>query len=197
MIFILIYSGLAFIENVVIELKLNKFKESANVVVYELDDEYDFQFKQNDILLSRQSGHKNLLIRDIISFYVGGHAGLVIDPAGTKTIEVLGYEGYEDIVKVYENDWITSSIEVIGLRSFDAKLNYTQFLGQDYDWYPYLPNNDKYCTELITATYKEAGYNLDYDYGIATVNDIILSGNTRIFLYKEIRDNLVYIYWED
>ncbi len=195
--FLVLYSLMALFESIKIEMMLHDFKEQANVVIYELDDEIDFTFKQNDILLSRKSGHPNLVIRDIISFYVGGHAGLVIDETGTKTIEVYGYEGLDNTVHIEENDWIKTAIEVLGVRTEEVVLDYDQFIGQNYDWVPFFPNNNKYCTELITATYNNTGLQLDYDYGIVTVNDMILSKDVELFLYKEIKDNKIYIYWED
>lgn len=194
---IIVYSLHTLIENIRIERMLAEFKETANVVVYALDEDIEFTFTQNDILLNRQSGHDILIIRDIITFYTGGHSALVINEDGTETIEVFGYQGYDDTVRVYENDWITYESEVIGVRTRPITLDYELYLGRKYDWFPYLPNKQKYCTELISDTYQVAGVNLDYDYGIVTVNDIILSGNTELYLYKEIVDGFVYIYWED
>ncbi len=195
--FLVLYSLMAWFESIKIEMMLQDFKENANVIVYDLDDEIDFTFSQNDILLSRKSGHSNLLFRDIISFYVGGHAGLVIDESGEKTIEVYGYDGLDNTVHIEENDWINTAIEVIGLRTVEVELDYTLFIGQNYDWIPFFPNNNKYCTELITATYKNTGLQLDYDRGIVTVNDMVLSKDVELFLYKEIKDNKIFIYWED
>lgn len=194
---IILYSTHTLVETIRIEKMLSDFKENANVEVYDLSEDIDFIFEQNDILLNRKSGHDNLILRDIITFYTGGHAALVTDEAGTKTIEVFGYKGYDTFVNEYDNDWITYEAEVIGLRTKPVTLDFTLFIGRGYDWFPYLPNKQKYCTELITDTYSMVGINLDYDYGIATVNDIILSSKTELYLYKEIKDGKVYIYWED
>ena len=194
---IVVYSAHTFIETIAIENRLQKFKESANVEVYELGEEIDFTFKQNDILLNRKSGHDNLIIADIITFYTGGHSAVVTDVEGKKSLEVYGYSDYYNYVREYDNDWIQNEIEVIGMRTSEVELDFSLYLGQPYDWVPFIPNNWKYCTELITDTYKEAGVQIDYDYGIVTVNDIILGRNVEMFLYKEIKDGLVYIYWED
>lgn len=197
LIILLIYSGHTFVETIVIEKQLANFKDTANVEVYELEDDIEFEFKMNDILLNRKSGHKNLIIRDIITFFTGGHSALVSSEDGLKTIEVFGYSDQLNYVSEYDNDWVQNEVEVIGLRTENADLNFTEYIGRKYDWYPYLPNKAKYCTELITDTYQNVGIHLDYDYGIATVNDIIISSKTDIFMYKEIRDGLVYLYWED
>ena len=98
-------------------------------MVYELDEEINFTFKQNDILLNRKSGYRNLFIRDIISFFTGGHSALVIDEAGFETIEVFGYSDQFDYVKVYENDWIQNELEVIGVRTKAVELDYEQYRG--------------------------------------------------------------------
>ena len=76
---LVIYTTHTFVESITIERQLKEFKETANVLVYELDEEINFTFKQNDILLNRKSGYRNLFVRDIISFFTGGHSALVID----------------------------------------------------------------------------------------------------------------------
>jgi len=197
LLFIVLYSTHTFVETMVIEKQIADFKKTANVTVYAIGEEIDYSFLQNDILLNRKSGHPNLIIRDIITFFTGGHSALVIDELGLKTIEVYGYSDQVNVVAVYENNWLKDQVEVIGLRTSQVELEYDLYIGEKYDWFPFLPNNAKYCTELITDTFSEVEMRLDYDFGIATVNDIILSKNTNIFLYKEIENNLVYLYWED
>ncbi|QVK21241.1 hypothetical protein KHQ82_02620 [Mycoplasmatota bacterium] len=190
------------VETFLINKELLEFKEKA---VYQetIDDVNYYKIESNitlnnygDVLLSRKSGNPNLFLRDMISFFVGGHAAVILED--NKTVEIFGNLDNDNIVKIYDNDWLENEIEVIGLRiDNEAKLNYEKYIDQTYNWFPFYDNpNKRYCTDLITKIYKGVNIDLNYDYGIVTVNDIIISNKTELYLYKEVNNNEVNIYYK-
>ena len=54
---------------------------------------------------------------------------------------MFGYSDQFDYVKVYENDWIQNELEVIGVRTKAVELDYEQYLGRKYDWFPFCRTN--------------------------------------------------------
>ncbi|XMB86220.1 hypothetical protein RJG79_00030 [Mycoplasmatota bacterium WC44] len=202
MIFICLYTFHTVFETYLINKQLDDFKNMAvydysegNINYYIVESNVSSN-NTGDILLSRKSGNPNLLLRDMISFYVGGHAAVIINEE--ETIEVFGNLQSENLVRIYENDWLDTETEVIGMKvEGNYEFNFTKYLNQTYNWFPFYDNpNKRYCTDLVSKIYSEAGINVNYDLGIVTVNDIIISKNTSIYLYKEIVKDEINIYYK-
>lgn len=144
-------------------------------------------------------------IHPMVSFYVGGHAALIED--NSLSIETTGLEPRGmNKTKYRENDWGTRHNYVIGLRIKGASLNdyheaveyAKQTLGAPYD-YSFLPFNKKlYCTEVILEAWDPLGYPLNYDGGLATIQDLIVSPFTYIsYIHYIDKDGNKTVYYHD
>jgi len=193
---IIIYSAHTLIESIIIENQIYTFKQKAvyektinGVNYYKVSG--DDSISPGDSFVSRKSGNDNMIIADIISFYVGGHAAFLVDE--NTTIEIYGNLDSDNIVMYQDNDWIETEIEVVGLKIDSEVLAHEKYLGQTYNWFPFYDNpNKRYCTDLLNKIYTQ---NINYDFGITTVNDIIISRRTKIILYKETIYDEINIYY--
>lgn len=162
-----------------------------------------------DIFVLRESSMNFIpLAAEFITYYFGGHAGIVYD--GNTIIETTGMDINPDYNKV-----ITSSVNIfyrheevntIGLRvkapeeDIIKATNYAySTLGTPYNYSFIFDRKDKlYCTDLISRSFgKEAGldYNLDKD-GIATsCNDLVISEDTFITYYMVYKGDVKHLYY--
>ena len=160
---LLIYILHTVVETFIINKELNTFKQSAvyqytvdSINYYKVDSEGGLGMpvsNSGDVLVSRKSGNPNLIIRDLISFFTGGHAALVLED--NKTIEIFGNLDQGNVVNIYENDWLETEREVIGMKVNNSQvLDYSLYIEQTYNWFPFYDNPAKrYCTDLITKIY--------------------------------------------
>lgn len=135
-------------------------------------------------------------IHPMVSFYVGGHAAIIMDRQ--LSIETTGLEPPgKNVTKYRPNDWgnrhrFVISLRVKGASSEDYKeaVAYAKkTLGAPYD-YSFMPFNNKfYCTEVILEAWNPLGYPLNYDGGIITVQDLIMSPLTYISYIHYIDEN--------
>lgn len=146
--------------------------------------------------------------KEFISYFFGGHAGIVYDD--TKTIDAFGasFNPEDNIIDFSSNNVLSSyrQRDVIGLRvnatdeevekavdfSYDA-------VGKSYNLsFVFNRKNSFYCTDLISRAYsKENGlnFNLDQD-GIATsCNDLVLSDDTYLIYYMFENNGLNHLYY--
>lgn len=207
------------IENILIKRKIKQFTRDC-VLVYEdtengirlynvsretsqssltLEDDKYYIGQQGDILLKKSSPFSGFpVIHELTGFFFGGHAGIVSDDI-KETIEVVGNDE-NNKVSYYENDWFDLK-ECIGVRlkdtshNSDILNNVKDKIGKKYN-YSFIFDNGYYCTDLITKSiYDETKIDLN-DFGLVTVNDIILSKNVEICYYQYINsDGIKCIYF--
>lgn len=157
-----------------------------------------------DILISLESETKPPL-KQILTFYAGGHAALV-DENGLL-IEITGLNSSPElnVVQNSYNYWLLDAKTMkesfilrdsfLALKVTKASLNKrniamqtaTSYIGQRYN-YTFLFNTKKthYCTDIVSKAYQNVDINLNKDGFITTTQDLVLSQDTQIFLYKEI-----------
>lgn len=171
-----------------------------------------------DILLNKKSPFEGIpFVYEFISFFFGGHAasplGLetsdgIYNGEATMVIEAAGNnEDGQNIVREIPNNWVTSRRrrETIGVRvkglTEQESYQYIEQLkkkeGEPYN-FSFLFNTKKshYCTDLIDKCYREVNkkYALN-DFFYTSVNDLILSKKTYIFLYKVQINDVMQIYY--
>lgn len=126
-------------------------------------------------------------VTPIVGFYVGGHAAVIEDE--NQSIETTGLEPPgQNFVKYRKNNWAERHDFVIGLRVTDAVeeeyqkavVNAKTTLGKPYDYIFYSINQSFYCTEVIKAGWDPLGYDLNYDGGAVTVQDLMVSPLTYV-----------------
>ncbi len=159
-----------------------------------------------DIMVALDSAFPNVpVVNELITFFVGGHAALRAFPYQdndnniTKydVIETTGLSEYEDgnVVEYTDgNYWmdINYKTRFIGLRvkatkeqkeaAFKESLSY---LGHPYNFtFLFNTKNTKYCSDIMSQAYKSVGIELNNDNGVTTIQDLIISKNTYISIYK-------------
>ncbi len=164
---------------------------------------------KGDIFVSRESVLEVLpFSAQFISFYFGGHAGIVLDQY--TVIETTGMESNPDnnvVIKGF-NSIITNNLKrsVIGLRvnASDEEINKAigyldESIGKKYN-YSFIFNrkNTYYCTDLVARAFsKEAGLDFDLDKdGIAvSCNDLVISDDTFITYYSYYEGDILHLYY--
>lgn len=160
-------------------------------------DEEIYPGYNGDILCSLKNEHYNKIVSSLFSFYFGGHAALVCN--GQKLFQTTGYSPTKENYATYdENNWLYN--HDIRFNFVGLKINATQqekdlivkeSVKLQYKPYNFLfifnNKNAYYCTDLIERLYKEyTKVNLNEDDVIVSVQDIIVSSYSSIFLYKEL-----------
>lgn len=221
-------------ENINVKYQIKNFTDSG-VFIQQIDDFYLYEVEVDyelnspsinfneyglpitstpgDIFIYREStldeNFPNILfLKYYISYYFGGHAGVIVDEFNTIETNGAYSEGDKNIVDLCENNimYSPSNRDVVGLRvdaskeDVDKSLNYLHnAVGKPYN-YTFIFNkaNSYYCTDLVARAYgKEAGlpYDLDVD-GIATsCNDLIISKDTCITYYMVYNGSEKHLYY--
>ncbi len=171
-----------------------------------------------DILISLVSEIETPVIHDIVSFYAGGHAAVVLgdyeDIDGTanmdQTLESTGLVDDIENAFVFSKNlyWVDMPIykEVIGLRvsmsDQDRKRILTEamaMIGEPYNYSFIIDTDDKsYCTDIITKIYHKIGINLNKDGFTTSVYDLLVSKDSYISYYHYIdSEGVKHVYYLD
>ena len=160
-----------------------------------------------DIFLSKISPFPYLpLFHEAFGYFFGGHASVVTnyDINGNKlnysqfSIEINGKEE-DNRVRYTLNNWFdTKTCIGVRIKNVDDKA-FTDCLksklGYKYNYtYVFNTKNKYYCTDLVSRTAAEVGYNLN-DGFITSVNDLFLSKDTYIIYYQYVSNNIKYVYY--
>ncbi len=208
----------ATIENIIVERQLVEFMNKgvevgkhSNFTFYEVVIEEELttpvlSFTESgnpylatpgDIFVLRESSLTSIpLAAEFITYYFGGHSGIVYDE--DFLIETTGMELNPELNKVIKNKndvfFRPERVSSVGLRvkateeEIESAVNFAEStIGLPYNYsFVFNRKNSFYCTDLVSRSYgKEAGlnFNLDKD-GIATsCNDLIISKDTFITYY--------------
>lgn len=209
------------IENILIKGKIKSFTRGAELVEVDVEnglklyavsretldcslnkiDNVYYSGSNGDILLKKSSPFKGFpIVHELVGFFFGGHAGIVTDDL-KQTIEVVGNTS-NNKVSYYVNDWINLD-ECIGVRLKNKDIiddvidSCKDKLGSKYN-YSFIFDNGYYCTELIEDSIYEIDKKGINDFGLTTINDIILSKNVEICYYHYTDNNgIKHIYYID
>ena len=169
---------------------------------------------RGDLLVSLQ-GAVSPLINWFLDFYIGGHAAIIDGAPLDETdkpneqggvgslIEITGLEPKleDNVIQYGYNDWLIDTflrnhfiaLKVIAKikQRIKAMQKAESMLGEPYN-YTFVFNTKKthYCSDILSKVYAVVDKDLNEDGFVTTVQDIITSQDTSIFLYKEINQTI-------
>ena len=171
------------------------------------DDNYSIPGNRGDILVELDSPFYIPVVKELQTHFAGGHA---LFTYGEKILEVTGNIFKADNkVQYLENDYITNDglSNFVGLRVknmteqdyIDLDSYLQEQIGKKYNYLYFIDRKNKfYCTDLVSRAYESLnkGYNLNPTGGFVTVQDLVISDDTYIFMLKEKnKDNGFNIYY--
>lgn len=134
-----------------------------------------------------------------------GHCGIVYDENANTLYEIVGNQGKNNVVKLYDNDWDYKSsfkeMSVIRVKNTndEDKTKIKEYLdsiaGTKYNFFfLFHMKNRFYCTDLATETYKRNFKTNINNFFISTGSSMIKDTNTYLIYYKrEVnKDNIKY-----
>lgn len=202
-------------------------KDSApNIKVFRIESDEELEAFQRignvyypgatgDILLSLKSEINIPIANEIISFFAGGHAALVLGDyqdaldvsTNLNTLECSGIGEDNNLAKLYTKSYWYGTHpykEVIGVRVKTTQQQRNRvvseamaLIGDQYN-YTFITNTEKksYCTDIICKAYEKIGINLNKDSFTTSVYDLLVTGETYISYYHYIDTaGIKYIYY--
>ncbi len=166
-----------------------------------------------DILLTEYGSVGVPVLHDLVSFTVGGHAGIVgmhyqdkyINMTSTDTIETT-FNNTDKVAYIIDNSsW--NDIEMfpdyyifrVYLSEEDAIKVFNDVisnLGDDYNIsFLFNTKSSCYCSDIISKAFRKVNINLNYDFGVTTVLDLAASKYTNLVGYKKSSKNVSYYYF--
>lgn len=207
---------------------LNEEKSTEYIKYYEIESNeviptytyYGSNFAPGgpgDIIISLTSELEIPIVKEVVSFFAGGHACIVLDYfkdnqisgdssmvvettglnlGGSDNNSILGSKGY----------WINNTIydETICLRvrmtNKERKKVISKAVSMFGDPYNYSfivdTKNKSYCSDLVNKAYNSIGVNLNKDGFTTSVYDLLVSKETYISYYHYFDNNgIKYIYY--
>ncbi len=199
-------------------VKYYKIKSNETKKAFYEEDGIIYPGYESDILVTKEALLGPEVIRNSITFLVGGHAAYINGDYGdyntdiiypnTTTIEATGLNDGENVSEVFFSDYWADNYtynEVIGLRvkMSDEKRRevnslITSRLGDPYNYsFIFDTVNKSYCSDIISKSFKEVGINLNKDGFATTIYDLISSSDCYISYYHVYKDDVKYIYYLD
>ena len=226
----------AITKNIYADILINNFKKQAvyqpdlsteTVKIYHVDVDLERESctmhddiltpgNATDIIISLDLKIDSDVLGAIVSFFAGGHAGIVLDDyvdskgsASTNfTLESTGFGEDTDAFVFNKNFWYLDEAcpydEIIGLRVDTTEHERHQIVakamalvGEPYNYtFFFNTKNTSYCTDIIGKAFKEAGVNLNKDGLTTSVYDLLISNKTYISYYCKIdSDGIKHIYY--
>lgn len=213
----------AIAKNIYSKILINQFKSQGvlqeelstdKVKVYHIEsnettptvimkDGYITPGNTGDILISLKLPLESELIGGIVSFFAGGHAGLILgdyqDQKGSANsdflLESTGFGDETDSFVFNKNFWyedgVTPFDEVICLRVKTTEEQQHKVLakgmalvGEPYNYSFFFNTKEaSYCTDIVGKAYKEIGVDLNKDKLTTSVYDLLISNETYISYY--------------
>lgn len=181
-------------------------ERELDIPTYTLDGTMIVPGGPGDILTTKIAAIDIPVINEGITFYVGGHAALCAFPYTTdevsftsnNTLEVTGFGSDITVGKRTKRSWfIDDYYEIMAYRvdtslenRYQAFLNSLAYLGQEYNYsFIFNTKNKKYCSDLVSQSFKTVGINLNPDYVATTVLDLMASPKVYLTYYSRVDEN--------
>ena len=166
-----------------------------------------------DILITLKSELEIPLIHEIVSFFAGGHAALVLDDyedqiddiSSMYTIESSGLNSDLNLADTYSKTyWNEYKYPIIGLRVHMTEEERTRTVarglalaGDPYNYsFLFDTDNKSYCSDLVAKAFEPVGVNLNKDGFTTSIYDLLISGETYITYYRYFdNDGVEYVYY--
>lgn len=189
-------------------------KEDGNRKAFLKNGSTIYPGSKGDILVSTQATLVGPMISGFVSFYVGGHASIVVDnyydyelsATSYSSVEATGLnEGSNKSIIDNRAYWTSDDpfTEIIALRVnlTESEINEVisnaiGLVGEDYN-YSFLFDTDKksYCSDIVTKAFSHIGINLNKDYFATTIFDLIVASQTYISYYSYYNEDIMYVYY--
>ena len=191
---------------------LDEKSSSAMVKVYKIPSEEELSCAQNngveyypgnegDILITLQSELDIPFIHDFVSFFAGGHAGLVLgdykdELDSVNNMSTVESSGLNEDLNLADSSsktyWTMYQHPVIGLRvkmtEEERKMVVARgmaLIGDPYNYsFLFDVNNKAYCSDLVGKAFSSIGVNLNKDGFTTSVYDLLVSSETYICYYQ-------------
>lgn len=168
-----------------------------------------------DIIITLQSELTIPLIHNIVSFFAGGHAAIVLgnyEDLKDKTDSMYTVEssGLNDDLNLadtyYKQYWNEYPHPIIGLRVSTTEEERAKVIsralalvGDPYNYsFLFDTQNKSYCSDLVGKAYDSIGVNLNKDGFTTSIYDLLLSGETYMTYYRYFDNSgIEYIYYLD
>ena len=197
--------------------KIKEFVERASLVYtssdteyYKISKEYEYEdintriienYDSNnigttgDIYLTSTDWGSSFFTKYICEKLRVGHCGIVYDEQANSLYEIVGNNGKNNVVKLYDNDWydLNNFNEMIVLRVKDIdsedrdeiKAYLDKIAGSKYNFFfIFHMKNRFYCTDLATEAYKRCFKTNINKFFISTGSSMIKDDNTYLIYYK-------------
>lgn len=197
--------------------KIKEFVERASLVYtssdteyYKISKEYEYEdintriienYDSNnigttgDIYLTSTDWGSSFFTKYICEKLRVGHCGIVYDEYANSLYEIVGNNGKNNVVKLYDNDWydLNNFNEMIVLRVKDIdsedrdeiKAYLDKIAGAKYNFFfIFHMKNRFYCTDLATEAYKRCFKTNINKFFISTGSSMIKDDNTYLIYYK-------------
>ncbi len=191
-----------------------KATEDASRKAYHKSGSTIYPGSKGDILVSTQATLVGPMTSGIVSFYVGGHAAIVVDEyfdyevSATirSSVEATGLnEGSNksiiDSRAYWTDDEPFSEIMALRVNLTESEINEVVsnaigLVGEDYN-YSFLFDTDKksYCSDIVTKAFSHVNVNLNKDSFATTIFDLIVADKTYISYYSYYSDGVMYVYY--
>lgn len=198
------------------KIKIYHIESEETVPTYTIYNDKITPGNTGDILISLDLMLENEMVGSIISFFAGGHAGLVLDEytdvEGAAnpdyTLESTGF-GEDTDAKIFNKnywyeDYVCPFNEVIVLRVKTTEEERTKvvskamsLVGDPYNYSFFFNTKEtSYCTDIIGKAYSSIGVDLNKDKLTTSVYDLLISDETYISYYW-CKDNngIMHIYY--
>lgn len=189
-------------------------KEDSKRPAYLSNGSTIYPGSKGDILVSTQATLVNPFISGIVTYYVGGHATIVVDDYfdyqveanNRSSVEATGLSPYDNRSVITDRSYWTEKgpfTEVIGLRVNlseseikEVVSNAISLVGDDYN-YSFLFDTDKksYCSDIVTKAFSHVNVNLNKDSFATTIYDLIVADKTYISYYSFYEENVLNVYY--
>ena len=220
--------------HIITEIKIEKFKakavlqedlSSSTVKFYKVESNEELGYVKSgstilpgnkcDIVVSRKSIIPIPFVRDLVTFFAGGHAALVVDDYSDYNIyadlgtvlEATGMNEGLNISELHNRYYWTDKAaydEVIVLRANNITdeqkdeviSNAMSLLDDPYNYsFTFDTVNKSYCSDLISKCFSKVGINLNKNGYWTTIHDLTASSDCHLAYYHYYKDGIKYIYY--
>lgn len=198
------------------KIKIYHIESNEEIPTYTIYNNKITPGNTGDIVISLDLMLDNAMVGSIISFFAGGHAGLVLDDykdsqgsaSPDYTLESTGFGDNTNSDIFNKNYWYEDYVcpfnEVIALRVKTTEEERNKIIskamalvGEPYNYtFFFNTKNTSYCTDIIGKAYSEIDVNLNKDKLTTSVYDLLISDETYISYYSYKDNNgIKYIYY--
>ena len=221
-------------QHIITDVKIENFKNStilqdnlssSTVKMYKVEKDEECGFMQSgssiypgnkcDVIVSRKSGIMIPFVQDLVTFFAGGHASLVMGDYRDYNVyaddecvfEATGMNEGLNLSEIHDRYyWSTGQVydEVIVLRANNLSeeqkdeviSNAVAHLDDPYNYsFTFDTVNKSYCSDLMSKCFEPVGINLNKNGFWTTIYDLIVSNDCHIVYYHYYKDGIKYIYY--